>query len=74
MRTFVVLVLVMLVMTSTLATSRNLVQKYNEDNNGFEQGESSSVNNHHYIPRQDFNNGNGGDVPKGGVDTDAGKF
>nr|XP_009791744.1 PREDICTED: uncharacterized protein LOC104238926 [Nicotiana sylvestris]XP_016472622.1 PREDICTED: uncharacterized protein LOC107794626 [Nicotiana tabacum] len=74
MRTFVVLVLVMLVMTSTLATSRNLVQNYNEADNGFGQGENSSVNNHHYIPRQDFNNGNGGDVPKAGHDTDAGKF
>ncbi|CAN4119294.1 unnamed protein product [Withania somnifera] len=67
MRFIVVAVLVMLVMTTTsnIATSRNLIENNKDDSNDFGQEGSRNVNNHHYIPRQDFNNGDGGAVPKG---------
>ncbi|WMV56056.1 hypothetical protein MTR67_049441 [Solanum verrucosum] len=67
MRFIMVVVLVMLVLTTTssFATSRNLIENNKDDSKVFSQGESRSVDNHHYIPRQEFNNGDGGVNPIG---------
>lgn len=68
MRFIVVVILVMLVMmttTSSFATSRNLIENNKDDSKVFGQEGSRNVDNHHYIPRQEFNNGDGGTVPTG---------
>lgn len=63
-----------------MATSRNVVpvemQKQEQriplaNDEAFDHS-GTSLDNHHQIPRQDFNNYGGGG-PKGGDDTDAGK-
>ncbi|KAF3645697.1 DNA-directed RNA polymerases II, IV and V subunit 11 [Capsicum annuum] len=64
MRFIVVIVLVMLVMTTTSSIARDLIDNNKDDNNDLWHEGSRNVNNHHYIPRQDFNSGDGGPVPK----------
>ncbi|KAM3302883.1 hypothetical protein P3S67_013913 [Capsicum chacoense] len=64
MRFIVVIVLVMLVMTTTSSIARDLIDNNKDDNNDSWREGSRNVNNHHYIPRQDFNSGDGGPVPK----------
>ncbi|TMW88393.1 hypothetical protein EJD97_018620 [Solanum chilense] len=67
MRFIMVFYLVMLVMTmtSSFATSRNLIENNKADSKVFSQEGNKSVDNHHYIPRQEFNNGDGGVNPIG---------
>lgn len=62
-----VLVLVVMVMTSCLATSR-----IHENNEQQPTGGTRTMDNHHHMSRQEFNNnnGDGGATPKGdNIDT-----
>ncbi|KAF7119347.1 hypothetical protein RHSIM_Rhsim13G0096900 [Rhododendron simsii] len=79
MRFLVLALLIMMMVSSCLATNRHILMMIDGKGQekrqlaGDEEGRfeypGSSVNNHHNIPRQDFNNYNGGSgTPKGGND------
>ncbi|PSR86580.1 Homeobox protein like [Actinidia chinensis var. chinensis] len=84
MRFLVFALLVMLVSSCSATTNKRalMAEKYNQEQQRqlgenekgkFEYSGSSSVNNHHHIPRQDFNNYiNGGNPNKGGNDDSGG--
>ena len=82
---FLVVALLMMLVSSCSATTNGralMIEKYNQEQQRqlgenekgkFEYSGSSSVNNHHHIPRQDFNNYiNGGNPNKGAVNNDSG--
>lgn len=75
---FLVLAVLLLMVSSCLATNRKILmvdgkgkekRQLAENETGKFEKPGSSVNNHHNIPRQDFNNYNGG-TPKGGGNGD----
>ncbi|KAH7863757.1 hypothetical protein Vadar_021609 [Vaccinium darrowii] len=76
---FLRLALLLIMVSSCLATNRKVLSEVHgshsrdarhliENEKGKLDSTGSSVNNHHYIPREDFNNFNGGSsgTPKGG--------
>ncbi|KAA8544082.1 hypothetical protein F0562_021741 [Nyssa sinensis] len=82
---FLVLALVLLLMSSCFAMDRTAYKPFrvefhehdhrrqlveNEKEKSEYSGGSNTVNNHHYIPRQDFNNYNGGTPKEGGDEND----
>ncbi|CAL5432151.1 unnamed protein product [Camellia sinensis] len=84
---FVVLALLLMMVSSSLAVNRKaftMIEMHEQDHRELVELESkfeypgSSVDNHHYIPREDFNNYNGGGgsgtgTPQGGGNDSGGK-
>ncbi|GMP98800.1 hypothetical protein CsSME_00046543 [Camellia sinensis var. sinensis] len=84
---FVVLALLLMMVSSSLAVNRKalpMIEMHEQDHRELAEFESkfeypgSSVDNHHYIPREDFNNYNGGGgsgtgTPQGGGNDSGGK-
>ncbi|KAI7991420.1 hypothetical protein LOK49_LG12G01822 [Camellia lanceoleosa] len=78
---FVVLALLLMMVSSSLAANRKaltMIEMHKQDHRELAEFESkfeypgSSVDNHHYIPREDFNNYNGGGGSGSGTGTPQG--